>query len=63
MITKFEQKIENKNDLGKRSLNEREQHFFLKVLTSETAHAKREREKTFTKKYQGKACATKAQQD
>jgi hypothetical protein len=63
LIAEFEQKIENKNDLWKRALNEREQHFSLKVLTSETAHTGRERENTPAKLYQGKAWATIAQQD
>jgi hypothetical protein len=33
------------------------------VPTSETAHARRERENTPTKQHQGKAWATKSQQD
>jgi hypothetical protein len=57
------EKLRIKYNLRKRSLSEQEQHLALEMPTSETAHAKREREKTFTKKYQGKACATKAQQD
>jgi hypothetical protein len=49
--------------LWKRSLNTQEWHIALEMPTSEKAHAGRERESTSVKQHQGKACATKAQQD
>jgi hypothetical protein len=62
-ITQFDQKMENKNILWKWSLINRESHLSLERLTSRMAHAKRERESTPAKQRQGKAWATKAQQD
>jgi hypothetical protein len=48
-ITEFEQKIENKNDLWKRSIIDQEQHLALEVPTLETVHAGREKEITHAK--------------
>jgi hypothetical protein len=45
----FEWKIENKNDLCKRSLIDRERHLTIEMPTSEMAHAGRERENIHAK--------------
>jgi hypothetical protein len=45
----FERKIENKNDLWKRSLIDQERHLTLEMPTSEMAHVGRERENTHAK--------------
>jgi hypothetical protein len=50
-ITKFERKIENKNNLWKRTLDDQERHLALEMPTSETTHAGRERENTPAKQY------------
>jgi hypothetical protein len=46
LITEFDQKIENKNNLRERSLDEQEWHLSLEMPTSEMAHVERERENT-----------------
>jgi hypothetical protein len=46
-----------------KTLDGQERQHALEVLTSETAHTMRERENTPAKQQQGKAWATKAQQD
>jgi hypothetical protein len=56
LITEFEQKIENKTILWKRSLNDQEQHLALEMPTSETTHAGREREREH-------ACKTTSRQN
>jgi hypothetical protein len=56
LITEFEQKIENKTILWKRSLNDQEQHLALEMPTSETTHARREREREH-------ACKTTSRQN
>jgi hypothetical protein len=43
-IIEFERKIENKNNLRKRTLIDQEWHLSLEMLSSRTAHAERERE-------------------
>jgi hypothetical protein len=63
LITEFDWKIENKNNLREWSLDEQEWHLALEIPTSETAHVERERENTHAKQHQGKAWATKAHQD
>jgi hypothetical protein len=55
--------MENRNILRKRSLIEQGWHLAVEVPTSEMAHTGRERENTPVKQHQGKAWATKAQQD
>jgi hypothetical protein len=51
LIKEFERKIENKNDLRKRSLIDQEQHLAQETSTSETAHVGREREDTHVKQH------------
>jgi hypothetical protein len=46
-----------------KTLDDWEVHLTLEMLTSRMAHADRERENTPAKQHQGKAWATKAQQD
>jgi hypothetical protein len=46
-----------------KTLDDRERHLILEMLTSRTTHADTERENTHAKQHQGKAWATKAQQD
>jgi hypothetical protein len=46
LVTGFEQKMEDKNILRKRSLLDQEWHLALEMPTSETAHTGRERERT-----------------
>jgi hypothetical protein len=62
-ITEFERKIKNKRNLWKWSLNELKRHLAIGMPCSEMAHTERKRENTHAKQYQGKAWATKAQQD
>jgi hypothetical protein len=45
------------------TLDDQERHLALEMLTSRMANAERERESTPVKQHQGKAWATKAQQD
>jgi hypothetical protein len=52
-----------KHFLEVKTLDDREWHHALETPTSRTAHAERERESTPAKQHQGKAQATKAQQD
>jgi hypothetical protein len=59
----LKQKIDNKNNLRKRSLIDQEQQLALEMLTTETAHARRVRENTLAKKHQAKVRATKTQQE
>jgi hypothetical protein len=47
--------MENKTHLQKRQLIDQERHLALEVLTSEMAHARREKENTPAKQQQGKA--------
>jgi hypothetical protein len=47
--------MENKTHLQKRQLIDQERHLTLEVLTSEMAHARREKENTPAKQQQGKA--------
>jgi hypothetical protein len=46
-----------------KTLDDWEVHLTLEMLTSRMAHADRERENTLAEQHQGKAWATKAQQD
>jgi hypothetical protein len=62
-LQSFNQKIENKNICESETLVDRERHLTLEMSTSRMAHANRERENTPIKQQQGKAWATKAQQD
>jgi hypothetical protein len=63
LIIDFERKMENKTHLRKLSLIDQERYQALEVPTSEMAHVGRERGNIPTKQQQGKAWATKAQQD
>jgi hypothetical protein len=62
-IIEFEQKIENKRYLWKRSLLDQERHLALEMPTLEMAHTERERERALAKQHQGKDEVTKGQQD
>jgi hypothetical protein len=62
-IREFEWNIENKTILLKRSLDDQERYLALEMLTREMTHARREGKNIPAKQYQGKAWATKAQQD
>jgi hypothetical protein len=57
------QKIWNKTFVEAESLNDQERHLALEMPTLRMAHVDRERENTHAKQHQGKAWATKAQQD
>jgi hypothetical protein len=46
-----------------KTLDDREWHLALEILTSRMAHTERERERTPAEQHQGKAWAIKAQQD
>jgi hypothetical protein len=62
-VTEFEQKIENFFFAKTGTLDDQEWHLVLKMPTSRTTHAERERENIPTKQHKGKAWATKTQQD
>jgi hypothetical protein len=60
----FEWKIENENIFVEAGiLDDQEHHLALEMSISKMAHVERERERAPAKQHQGKARATKAQQD
>jgi hypothetical protein len=63
-IIEFEWRIENKIHFAEvKTLDGQERHLALEMPTSRIVHAKKERESTPAEQHQGKAWATKSQQD